>query len=188
MNTALRIVSNEAERKDYINYFIPFVIFCVFMLTFAVRDTQQYNEAHSFFKTVNNKKGWHTGESPAVLPEPCFGVSRSDHPYFYNLHIINVMRDTKGHGNAISVPQTATVQLPVTNKHGIPVLQDFLTEVQRRFDVEKNIKNNLFAFIMEKGLVSEFQTYSIMHDIESTAGKDRAIAAYELSVSPEFKN
>ena len=44
--------------------------------------------------------------------------------------------------------RTATVELPVANE--VPVFADFLAESQRRFDVEKNIKNNLLPFSYKK--------------------------------------
>ena len=98
------------------------------------------------------------------------------------------MQSKKEKCNATSVRQSATIQLPISNNHGIPVLADFLTEVQRRFDVEKNIKNNLYAFIMEHGLFNELREYSAKHDMSSPDGHARSVAGVMLNVLPEFKN
>lgn len=85
--------------------------------------------------------------------------------------------------------RTATIQLPVENSHGIPVLSDFLAEVQRRFDVEMNIKNNLYAFILSKGLLDELKEYQTTgNDMTSPDGHSRAVACVALNVLPEFKN
>lgn len=65
-------------------------IFCMFV----VRNTLR-NEALTNKQTETNVQGWHTGESPAVFPEPRFGVSRSDHPFLFHLNSFKVMRDTE---------------------------------------------------------------------------------------------
>jgi hypothetical protein len=90
--------------------------------------------------------------------------------------------------NASSVKRSATIQLPISNDHGIPVFTDFLNEVQRHFEVEKNIKNNLYAFILSKGLFKELVEYGKTHDMTSMDGFERAKAAVALNVLPTFKN
>lgn len=85
--------------------------------------------------------------------------------------------------------QTATIQLPIqSNDYGIPCIEDFLAEAQRLFDVEKNIKNNLYAFIMEHGLFNELKEYSRNHDMSSPDGHKRAVDNIALNFLPEFKN
>lgn len=89
------------------------------------------------------------------------------------------MRDNKG--------QSATVQLPISNKHGYPVFSDFLTELQRQFDVELNIKNNLYAFILKEGLFDKLCQYERTHDMTSPDGHGRAVLALSIN-SNEIKN
>jgi len=61
----------------------------------------------------------------------------------------------------------ASIMLSVSNKHGIPCLEDFLTEIQRRYDVEKNIKNNLYHFIIENGMSTQLVEYSYKYDLSA---------------------
>ena len=98
------------------------------------------------------------------------------------------MNTRKRETNNTKVKKSATIQLPVSNNHGIPVLEDFLAEIQRRFDVEKNIKNNLYAFIMEQGLFKELREYSTKHDMSSPNGHSRAVDGVMLNTLPEFNN
>lgn len=63
--------------------------------------------------------------------------------------------------------QTATIQLPVSHEHGAPVFSDFLTEIQRRFDVEKDTKNELISFVCSKGLYREFEQWRKLDDDNS---------------------
>lgn len=115
-----------------------------------------------------------------------FGQQRA--PLFINNKNLFNMLSKKEKSNAIRVKKSATIQLPVSNKHGIPVLEDFLSEIQRRFDVEKNIKNNLYAFIMERGLFDELRDYSSKHDMSSPDGHSRAVECVIFNVLSEFKN
>lgn len=43
----------------------------------------------------------------------------------------------------------ATVEIECSNTHSIPVFSDFLSEVQKRFDIEKEAKNELYSFIIQ---------------------------------------
>jgi len=89
----------------------------------------------------------------------------------------------------MSTKKTATIQLPIqSNEYGIPCIGDFLDEVQRRFDVEKNIKNNLYAFILERGLFSQLKEYSQSHDMSSPDGHKRVVDNLALNLLTEFKN
>lgn len=54
----------------------------------------------------------------------------------------------------------ATVELECSNPYSTPVFEDFVNEIQRRFDVEKNSKNRAYAFITEMGLIDEFKDFS----------------------------
>ena len=54
----------------------------------------------------------------------------------------------------------ATVQLPVSNPYSIPCFEDFIDEARRHFEVEKNAKNEAYAFILSRGLLSEFTEFS----------------------------
>jgi hypothetical protein len=89
----------------------------------------------------------------------------------------------------MNTKKTATIQLPIqSNEYGIPCIEDFLDEVQRRFDVEKNIKNNLYAFILERGLFNELKEYSQSHDMSSPDGHKRVVDNLALNLLTEFKN
>ena len=65
---------------------------------------------------------------------------------------------------------TATIELPIINDYGITVMEDFLNEVLRRYEVEKNIKNNLYAFISKQGLFDEWVEYNRLVDMKATGG------------------
>lgn len=42
---------------------------------------------------------------------------------------------------------TATIELECSNPYSIPVFEDFVSEIQKRFDIEKNAKNEAYSFI-----------------------------------------
>jgi len=98
------------------------------------------------------------------------------------------MNTRKRESNATGVKKSATIQLPVPDNHRIPISEDLLAEIQRRFDVEKNIKNNLYAFIIEQGLFKELREYSTKHDMSSPDGHSRAVDGVMLNTLPEFNN
>lgn len=50
----------------------------------------------------------------------------------------------------------ATIQLQCSNKYQIPAFADFLAECQRRFDEERDVKNDAYLFLSQHGLLSEF--------------------------------
>ena len=54
----------------------------------------------------------------------------------------------------------ATIQLPVSNPYSIPCFEGFIDEARKRFEAEKNAKNEAYAFILSRGLLSEFTEYS----------------------------
>lgn len=54
---------------------------------------------------------------------------------------------------------TAVIELPISNKHGVPVLEDFLAEIQRRCQAECDIKNNLYSFCVSKGILDEYSNW-----------------------------
>ena len=83
---------------------------------------------------------------------------------------------------------TATIQLPISNDHGIPVLQDFLAEVQRQYDVEKNIKNNLYAFILQEGLFEKLKRYEKLYDTSLPGGHARAVAVLSIPGTQSTNN
>src|ERR1035437_701447 len=95
---------------------------------------------------------------------------------------------TKNDHRAKHTP-TVTIQLPIqSNDYGIPCAEDFLAEIQRMYDVEKNIKNNLYAFILERGLFNELKEYSQSHDMSSPDGHKRVVDNLALNLLTEFKN
>ena len=53
----------------------------------------------------------------------------------------------------------ATVEIECSNTHSMPVFSDFLSEVQKRFDIEKEAKNELYSFIIQMGLLDQFREF-----------------------------
>lgn len=64
--------------------------------------------------------------------------------------------------------KTATIELPVTNDFGIADFSDHLNELQRRFNVERNIKNRLYSFILSNGLGKELHKLERETDLSAT--------------------
>lgn len=54
----------------------------------------------------------------------------------------------------------ANVSIECSNPYSIPVFSDFINEIQKRFDVEKNAKDKAYAFIMQMGLMKQFADFS----------------------------
>lgn len=63
---------------------------------------------------------------------------------------------------------TATITLPVSNPYGIVTFDDLLSEIGRRFNEEKRLKNAAFAFIAANGLRNKFGEY--LHDEAANGG------------------
>ena len=53
----------------------------------------------------------------------------------------------------------ATIELECSNPYSIPVFEDFVNEIQKRFDVEKNAKNEAYSFIIQMGLIDQFRDF-----------------------------
>ena len=53
----------------------------------------------------------------------------------------------------------ATIQLQVSNPYGIACFTDLADEMQKRFNVEKNEKNRLYAYLMYRGLASDYAEF-----------------------------
>lgn len=145
-----------------------------------------YGAIHPLQVKSLNDKG--AREFKKLISFPSFhdwlGLQRA--PFFNFIKFSNMQ--TKKRENRAKRVRTATIKLPIANSHGIPVFSDFLAEVQRRFDVEKNIKNNLYAFIIQQGLMDEYTKYQASHDMTSPDGHNRAVASLALNVLPEFTN
>ena len=54
----------------------------------------------------------------------------------------------------------ATVEIECSNTHSMPVFSAFLSEVQKRFDIETEAKNALYSFIIQMGLLDQFREFS----------------------------
>lgn len=52
------------------------------------------------------------------------------------------------------------VEIECSNTHSTLVFSDFLNEVQKRFDIEKEAKNELYSFIIQMGLLDQFREFS----------------------------
>ena len=63
-----------------------------------------------------------------------------------------------------------------------------LSAVQRQVQLETNIKNNLYAFILERGLYRELKEYSSAHDMSSPGGHARALVSVSFSSLQKSKN
>lgn len=57
---------------------------------------------------------------------------------------------------------TGTITIPVSNPYGNVTADDLLSEIGRRYEEEKRLKNAAFAFLSELGLYTDFHNY--LHD------------------------
>lgn len=55
--------------------------------------------------------------------------------------------------------RTVTITLPVSNEFGIVCIEDLFAEAQRHFDVEKNEKNRLYAFLYAFKMMDEYSEF-----------------------------
>ena len=54
-----------------------------------------------------------------------------------------------------------TVELPIiSNPYSIPTFLDFIAEAVRRFEIEKNAKNEAYAFILSSGHLDDYIEFS----------------------------
>lgn len=53
----------------------------------------------------------------------------------------------------------ATVEIECSNSHLIPTFSDFLNELQKRFDIEKDCKNEAYSFIIANELYEDFREF-----------------------------
>lgn len=75
---------------------------------------------------------------------------------------------TSAHDTSIAI-----IQLPVSNPYSIPCFEDFIDEARKRFEAEKNAKNKAYAFILSRGLLSEFTEYSRAYSRENQSFESR---------------
>lgn len=54
----------------------------------------------------------------------------------------------------------ATVEIECSNSHLIPTFSDFLNELQKQYDIEKDCKNEAYSFIITNGLFEDFKKFS----------------------------
>jgi len=78
---------------------------------------------------------------------------------------------------------TATFSLQVSNPYGTVCFSDMTAEMQRRFDVEKNAKNQAYAFILYRGLLARFGEFCRSN--HSDDWHDTCLRILELSVADE---
>lgn len=48
----------------------------------------------------------------------------------------------------------------IKTEYSVPVFDDFLSEVRRRFETEKNAKNISYSFIIQMGLLRQFREFA----------------------------
>lgn len=65
-------------------------------------------------------------------------------------------RTTSSHETATSV---ATIQLQCSNPYSIPTFEDFLNQLHKEFEIEKNCKNQAYYFILSSNLFDEFAEF-----------------------------
>ncbi len=78
---------------------------------------------------------------------------------------------------------TATITLPVSNPYGIVTFDDLLSEIGRRFNDEKRLKNAAFAFIAANGPRDKFGEY--LHDESANGG---ATLAERIEMHSKYHN
>ena len=54
----------------------------------------------------------------------------------------------------------ATVEIECLNPYSIHEFDEFLNEVQKQFNIEKNANNKAYSFIIQMGLLDEFKEFS----------------------------
>lgn len=108
-------------------------------------------------QTETKKRGRHTGASPAVRSIHCIELVRSDRPSLFNFK--SIFMRTKNDESAIER------------------LTTLLLHYRKQFEVEKNIKNNLYYFILNQGLFSELRKFEGATDMRSPDGHQNAVAA-----------
>ena len=96
------------------------------------------------------------GDSTALFLYPYFNFSFMPKT-MKNCGTVNHSTRTSTSAHDTSI---ATIQLPVSNPYSIPCFEDFIDEACKRFEAEKNAKNKAYAFIISRGLLSEFTEYS----------------------------
>lgn len=55
--------------------------------------------------------------------------------------------------------KTATIHMPVSEEHGMPIFSDYLEEVARLYEREKSLKNIAYYYIVDKGLIDDFNEF-----------------------------
>ena len=116
--------------------------------------------------TGYHSNGYYTERSVIVFAETEKG-SLSSLKYYNFSFMAKTMKDANGLNNSMSVAREAcesgksmaTIQLHVSNPYGIVCFADLSAEMQKHFDVEKNEKNMLYAFILALNLSDEFQKF-----------------------------
>jgi len=58
----------------------------------------------------------------------------------------------------------------------IPKIEDPLTEAQKEYEGERNIKNNMYRFIIDHGLFSQLKEYNLINGIKIPDGRIHALA------------
>ncbi len=110
--------------------------------------------------------GFCTVRSEIVFAEIRDSAALFLYPYFNFSYMAKTMKNcgTVNHSTRTSTcahdTSIATVKLPVSNPYSIPCFEDFIDEARKRFEAEKNAKNKAYAFILSRGLLSEFTEYS----------------------------
>lgn len=110
--------------------------------------------------------GFCTVRSEIVFAEMGDSAALFLYPYFNFSYMAKTMKNcgTANHSTRTSTSahetSCATVLLPILNPNSIPCFEDFIAEARRRFDIEKNAKNEAYAFIADKGLFPEFRDYT----------------------------
>ena len=85
---------------------------------------------------------------------------------FFNTHIKKYVKNTQG---------TVSIDLPVSNEAGNVTFHDILNELGRRFNIELNVKNNLYAFIIQNRMIKQLREFEKSRDMTAPGGHDEVV-------------
>ena len=98
------------------------------------------------------------------------------------------MQDKNGQMNASGEKKMATFELQVNNDYGIVGFDDLLNEIQRMYNVERNIKNNLYSFILTNGLEPQLREFHKKLDMSDTDVLGDCVKNFLAVENPNLKS
>ena len=125
------------------------------------------------------------GASMRPLPLRCKTTGKAE-PFFISAHKQKILKMSYTEKNCLNGNNSTTQATPEGGDTLFFV--HLLSAVQRQVQLETNIKNNLYAFILERGLYRELKEYSSAHDMSSPGGHARALVSVSFSSLQKSKN